>query len=151
MRNQATKNQQDKQPLIFEMLEDYDEDGNFDNLELFPSAIMYREYLKEKRVRDAKQKAEDDEAQKQKELKEKAIRIKKMLKGNLAFNLPGKLGANKPPASPSKNDNLKSMLSGKMGSTLKTSTSQQLLKPQPSALGSLFAKSNKATESPSAV
>jgi hypothetical protein len=58
------------------MLEDFDEQENFDNLGLFPSALLYREYLKEKRIREKLQKEQDDEAKRRKDMKEKAKKMK---------------------------------------------------------------------------
>ena len=47
---------------------------------LLPSAILYREYLKEKREREERLKVEQEAAQKRREIKERAKKFKSAMK-----------------------------------------------------------------------
>lgn len=82
MRTQAQKNanNNDERPEIFELLEDYQREEKFENNMLLPSAILYREYLKEKREREERLKVEQEAAQKRREIKERAKKFKSAMK-----------------------------------------------------------------------
>lgn len=66
MRTQAQKNanNNDEKPAIYELIEDTWREEKFENNMLFPSAILYREYLKEKREREEILKVQQEAAQK---------------------------------------------------------------------------------------
>ena len=83
MRTQAQKNSNnnDEKPAIYELIEDTWREEKFENNMLFPSAILYREYLKEKREREEILKVQQEAAQKRREIKERAKKFKTALKG----------------------------------------------------------------------